>query len=66
MNVRWRLQLARKMGTDTAFVLAYSTIQLNTDAHSPKLVERMSKEQFLENNKLAPDLAALPDTFMAQ
>lgn len=54
------------MGTDTAFVLAYSTIQLNTDAHSPKLVERMSKEQFLENNKLAPDLAALPDTFMAQ
>ena len=29
--------MAHKMGNDTAFVLAYSTIMLNTDAHNPRL-----------------------------
>ena len=54
------------MGVDTAFVLAYSTIQLNTDAHSPKLETRMSKEQFITNNRMAPDLANLSDDVVSQ
>jgi Ca2+-binding EF-hand superfamily protein len=60
--------LAHKMGNDTAFVLAYSTIQLNTDAHNPKLDDagRMTKKMFLENNRHSPDLAVLDDDFVGQ
>jgi brefeldin A-inhibited guanine nucleotide-exchange protein len=55
------------MGNDTAFVLAYSTIMLNTDAHNPRLTgqARMSKEQFIESNRRTPDLANLDDAFMS-
>jgi hypothetical protein len=58
--------MAHKFGNDTAFVLAYSTIMLNTDAHNPRLTgqKRMSKLDFIESNRKTPDLAALSDMFM--
>lgn len=58
--------MAHKMGNDTAFVLAYSAIMLNTDAHNPRLTgqARMSKAVFIESNRRTPDLANLTDMFM--
>eukprot|EP01065_Artemidia_motanka_P015433 TRINITY_DN19254_c0_g2_i1.p1 TRINITY_DN19254_c0_g2~~TRINITY_DN19254_c0_g2_i1.p1 ORF type:complete len:1758 (+),score=638.33 TRINITY_DN19254_c0_g2_i1:52-5325(+) len=35
----------------TAFVLAFSIIMLNTDAHSDQIKEKMTKKQFLSNNR---------------
>ena len=55
-----RHSMAHKMGNDTAFVLAYSTIMLNTDAHNPRLTgqSRMTKKEFIEGNRRTPDLGA--------
>lgn len=36
---------------DTAFVLAYSVIMLNTDLHNPSVRHKMTKEGFLRNNR---------------
>jgi brefeldin A-inhibited guanine nucleotide-exchange protein len=36
---------------DTAYVLAYSVIMLNTDQHNPQVKKRMSKEDFVKNNR---------------
>jgi len=35
---------------DTAYVLAFSLIMLNTDAHNPQIETKMSLKQFLRNN----------------
>ncbi|EPX70776.1 Sec7 domain-containing protein [Schizosaccharomyces octosporus yFS286] len=36
---------------DTAYILAYSIIMLNTDLHSPQIKNRMTKEDFIKNNR---------------
>lgn len=36
---------------DTAYVLAYSVIMLNTDLHNPVIKRRMTKDEFLRNNR---------------
>lgn len=38
---------------DTAFILAYSVIMLNTDAHNPNIKpeKRMTKAGFISNNR---------------
>ena len=36
---------------DTAYVLAFSLIMLNTDAHSEQIEHKMSLTQFLNNNR---------------
>ena len=36
---------------DTAYVLAFSVIMLNTDAHNPGVKNKMTKEGFLKNNR---------------
>ncbi len=36
---------------DVAYVLAFSVIMLNTDAHSNQIKHKMTKEGFLKNNK---------------
>ncbi|KAJ1952787.1 guanine nucleotide exchange protein for ADP-robosylation factor, partial [Linderina pennispora] len=48
---------------DAAYVLAYSTILLNTDQHSPQVKNRMTRQEFINNNRgindgknLEPDL----------
>ena len=37
--------------SDTAYVLAFSVIMLNTDAHNPGVKHKMTKEGFLKNNR---------------
>ena len=38
---------------DTAYVLAYSVILLNSDAHNPQVKKRMTKEEFFKNCRSA-------------
>lgn len=50
---------------DTAYVLAYSVIMLNTDQHSSKLKgKRMTKEDFIKNNRGINDNADLPEAYL--
>lgn len=49
---------------DTAYVLAYSVILLNTDLHSAKIARRMTKEDFIKNNRGINDNANLPDEYL--
>jgi brefeldin A-inhibited guanine nucleotide-exchange protein len=51
---------------DTAYVLAYSVIMLNTDQHSSKLKgKRMTKDDFIKNNRGINDNADLPDEYLS-
>ena len=50
---------------DTAYVLAYSVILLNTDQHSSKMKgKRMTAEDFIKNNRGINDNADLPDEYL--
>ena len=49
---------------DVAYVLAYSVIMLNTDAHNPMVKKKMSKEDFLRNNRGINDGGDLDKEFM--
>ncbi|KAK4205019.1 hypothetical protein QBC40DRAFT_215712 [Triangularia verruculosa] len=49
---------------DTAYVLAYSVIMLNTDLHSAQVVQRMTKADFIKNNRGINDNADLPDEYL--
>ena len=52
---------------DTAYVLAYSVIMLNTDQHSIKVKadKRMTVQDFIKNNRGINDNADLPDEYLA-
>jgi brefeldin A-inhibited guanine nucleotide-exchange protein len=51
---------------DTAYVLAYSVIMLNTDQHSSKLKgARMTREDFIKNNRGINDNADLPEGYLS-
>ena len=60
--------VAFKLGFDCAFVLAYTTLMLNTDQHNDKLKgqKRLTCPQFIENNRRSPDLATITDEFFEQ
>jgi brefeldin A-inhibited guanine nucleotide-exchange protein len=51
---------------DTAYVLAYSVIMLNTDQHSEKLKgkARMTREDFIKNNRGINDNQDLPADYL--
>lgn len=50
---------------DTAYVLAYSVIMLNTDQHSAKLKgPRMTKDDFIKNNRGINDNQDLPSEYL--
>ncbi|KAK4183415.1 hypothetical protein QBC35DRAFT_456308 [Podospora australis] len=49
---------------DTPYVLAYSVIMLNTDLHSSQVVRRMTKQDFIKNNRGINDNADLPDEYL--
>ena len=50
---------------DTAYVLAYSVIMLNTDLHSVKVkAKRMTTDDFIKNNKGINDNSNLPDDYL--
>ncbi|XP_022147082.1 brefeldin A-inhibited guanine nucleotide-exchange protein 2-like [Momordica charantia] len=49
---------------DTAYVLAYSVILLNTDAHNPMVKNKMSAEDFIRNNRGIDDGKDLPEEYL--
>ncbi|CAL0306154.1 unnamed protein product [Lupinus luteus] len=49
---------------DTAYVLAYSVIMLNTDAHNPMVKIKMSADDFIRNNRGIDDGKDLPDEYL--
>jgi brefeldin A-inhibited guanine nucleotide-exchange protein len=49
---------------DTAYVLSYSVVMLNTDLHSSKVIKRMTKQDFIKNNRGINDNADLPDEYL--
>jgi len=51
---------------DTAYILAYSVIMLNTDAHSPQVKERMTKQDFIKNNRGINDGSDLPEDYLLE
>ncbi|CAD6336232.1 unnamed protein product [Miscanthus lutarioriparius] len=50
---------------DTAYVLAYSVILLNTDAHNPTVKNKMSKADFMRNNRGIDDGKDLPEDYLS-
>ncbi|KAJ6539319.1 hypothetical protein B0H19DRAFT_1178426 [Mycena capillaripes] len=50
---------------DTAYVLAYSVILLNTDHYNPQVKKRMTKADFVKNNRGINDNADLPEQFLS-
>ncbi|XP_015902812.3 brefeldin A-inhibited guanine nucleotide-exchange protein 2 [Ziziphus jujuba] len=49
---------------DTAYVLAYSVIMLNTDAHNAMVKNKMSADDFIRNNRGIDDGKDLPEEYM--
>ena len=49
---------------DCAYVLAYSTIMLNTDLHNPQIKKRMTKAEFIRNNRGINDGKNLADEYL--
>ena len=51
---------------DAAFVLAFSTIMLNTDLHNPQIHDskRMTKEEFIRNNRGINDKKDIPREYL--
>ena len=49
---------------DTAYVLSYSVIMLNTDQHSVKVKKRMTPEDFIKNNRGINDGQDLPIEYL--
>ncbi|KAI9230359.1 MAG: Sec7-domain-containing protein [Piptocephalis tieghemiana] len=49
---------------DTAYVLAFSIIMLNTDMHSMQVKNRMTKAEFLRNNRGIDDGSDLPAEYL--
>ena len=54
------------MSSDSIFVLAFSTIMLNTDLHNPTIKDdrRMTTEEFIRNNRGINDGKDFPIEFM--
>ncbi|KAJ3682434.1 hypothetical protein LUZ60_015007 [Juncus effusus] len=52
------------ISADTAYVLAYSVILLNTDAHNPMVKNKMSPDDFIRNNRGIDDGKDLPEEYM--
>ncbi|KAJ9183199.1 hypothetical protein P3X46_007098 [Hevea brasiliensis] len=49
---------------DTAYVLAYSVIMLNTDAHNSMVKDKMAKADFIRNNRGIDDGKDLPEEYL--
>lgn len=52
------------ISADTAYVLAYSVIMLNTDAHNPMVKNKMSADDFIRNNRGIDDGKDLPEDYL--
>ena len=49
---------------DTAYILAFSVIMLNTDAHNKNMKHKMTKSEFVKNNRGINDGKDLPEEFL--
>jgi hypothetical protein len=49
---------------DTAYVLSFSIMMLNTDQHSPNVKEKMTVDQFCGNNRGIDDGSDLPKSYL--
>lgn len=49
---------------DTAYVLSYSIIMLNTDLHNPMVKQKMTKAEFIKNNRGIDDGNDMPEELM--
>ncbi|KAI3719383.1 hypothetical protein L6452_20280 [Arctium lappa] len=52
------------ISADTAYVLAYSVIMLNTDAHNAMVKNKMSADDFIRNNRGIDDGKDLPEEYL--
>jgi brefeldin A-inhibited guanine nucleotide-exchange protein len=50
---------------DTAYILAFSVILLNTDAHNPQVKKPMSKAEFVKNNRGIDDGKDLDEALLS-
>lgn len=50
---------------DSVYVLAYSIIMLTTDLHSPQVKARMTKEQYIKNNRGISENRDLPESLLS-
>lgn len=50
---------------DSAYILAFSLIMLNTDLHNPQVKHKISKSQFIKNNKGIDCGNDLPEKFLS-
>jgi cytohesin len=50
---------------DTAYVLAFSVIMLNTDLHNPAVKNKITKQQFFKNNRGINNGGNLPEAFLS-
>lgn len=55
-----------QLTADTAFVLSFALIMLNTDLHNPSVKRKMSLRQFQSNLRGLDDGQDLPSTFVSQ
>ncbi|KAI3634879.1 hypothetical protein MIR68_007260 [Amoeboaphelidium protococcarum] len=53
------------LNADTAYVLAYSVVMLNTDQHNPQIKKRMTREEFIKNNRGISDGKDLDPQFLS-
>jgi guanine nucleotide exchange protein RalF len=51
---------------DAAYVLAFSTIMLNTDQHNPEVKNKMTLEGFIKNNRGINDGKDFPQDFLTK
>eukprot|EP00271_Cylindrocystis_brebissonii_P013215 TRINITY_DN32894_c0_g1_i1.p1 TRINITY_DN32894_c0_g1~~TRINITY_DN32894_c0_g1_i1.p1 ORF type:complete len:1612 (+),score=297.74 TRINITY_DN32894_c0_g1_i1:164-4837(+) len=51
---------------DTAYILAYSVIMLNTDQHNGQVRRKMTEEEFIRNNRKINDGADLPREMISE
>jgi Sec7 domain len=52
------------LSEDTIYILAFSMIMLNTDAHNPNVKHKMDENQFISSNRGIDDGGDLPEEFM--
>mmetsp|Transcript_53139 Transcript_53139/g.95363 ORF Transcript_53139/g.95363 Transcript_53139/m.95363 type:complete len:1752 (+) Transcript_53139:149-5404(+) len=54
----------RFANSDTAFVLSFAMIMLQTDLHNPGIKNKMTKEEFIRNNRGINDSQDLPREYL--
>eukprot|EP00742_Colponemidia_sp_Colp-10_P002091 GILJ01002233.1.p1 GENE.GILJ01002233.1~~GILJ01002233.1.p1 ORF type:complete len:513 (+),score=64.21 GILJ01002233.1:87-1625(+) len=62
----WNQNPASFKSSDTVYVLSFSLIMLNTDAHNPGVKKKMSKQEFISNNRGIDQGANLPESYLEE